>query len=292
MRYRHTDTDIVRSARQQDFLSDARQRVPVAGPASSASSDLIDIFTEYTTSDISDAETMLQVLKLFVASRNAAIKEVHFPAELGPELRLRLAGSDPRSGRTSSSAAKRAAARAARSKSAPKTKAAKKHEGGKKKQEAEASRSVEAPKPPGSDGLVPARRSRRSSRRSRSPARSAAASRSSTRPGCPRAPPTSKATPTSTSWTRASTTSRTRRQAPRPPTGWSLELELPDGTHYFGVQGIQGWADPPILDNPSLTEDDPRPRIRHLRRRRPGQDGRLAPRRQHLLGRRTTCCRR
>ena len=27
---------------------------------------------------------MLQVLKLFVASRNAAIKEVHFPAELGP----------------------------------------------------------------------------------------------------------------------------------------------------------------------------------------------------------------
>ena len=46
--------------------------------------DLIDIFTKYTTSDISDAETMLQVLKLFVASRNAAIKEVHFPAELGP----------------------------------------------------------------------------------------------------------------------------------------------------------------------------------------------------------------
>ena len=32
VRYRHTDTDLVRSARQQDFLSDARQRVPVAGP--------------------------------------------------------------------------------------------------------------------------------------------------------------------------------------------------------------------------------------------------------------------
>ena len=29
VRYRHTDTDLVRSARQQDFLSDARQRVPV-----------------------------------------------------------------------------------------------------------------------------------------------------------------------------------------------------------------------------------------------------------------------
>ena len=46
--------------------------------------DLVDIFTKYTTSDISDTETMLQVLKLFIASRNAAIKEVHFPAELGP----------------------------------------------------------------------------------------------------------------------------------------------------------------------------------------------------------------
>jgi len=24
--------------------------------------------------------------------------------------------------------------------------------------------------------------------------------------------------------------------------------------HYFGVQGIQGWSDPPILNDPSLTE--------------------------------------
>jgi hypothetical protein len=27
-----------------------------------------------------------------------------------------------------------------------------------------------------------------------------------------------------------------------------------DGIHYFGLQGIQGWADPPILDSPSLTK--------------------------------------
>ena len=83
VRYRHTDTDLVRAARQQDFLSDARQRVPVADLVLDQN-ELIDIFTEYTTSDISDAETMLQVLKLFVASRNATINEVHFPAELGP----------------------------------------------------------------------------------------------------------------------------------------------------------------------------------------------------------------
>ena len=29
--------------------------------------------------------------------------------------------------------------------------------------------------------------------------------------------------------------------------------ELPDGNHYFGVQGIKGWSDPPILENPSET---------------------------------------
>ena len=83
VRYRHTDTDLVRAARQQDFLSAARQRVPI-GDLVLGRNDLIDIFTEYTTSDISDKETMLEVLKLFIASRNAEIKEVHFPAELGP----------------------------------------------------------------------------------------------------------------------------------------------------------------------------------------------------------------
>jgi len=34
----------------------------------------------------------------------------------------------------------------------------------------------------------------------------------------------------------------------------TLAMELPDGTHYFGVQGIRGWSDPPILSNPSLTK--------------------------------------
>ena len=86
VRYRHTDTDLVRAARQQDFLSAARQRVPIDDLARDVlgEGELIDIFTEYTTSDISDTKSMLEVLKLFIASRNAEINEVHFPAELGP----------------------------------------------------------------------------------------------------------------------------------------------------------------------------------------------------------------
>ncbi|HEV2791050.1 MAG TPA: hypothetical protein VGV69_07100 [Solirubrobacterales bacterium] len=33
-----------------------------------------------------------------------------------------------------------------------------------------------------------------------------------------------------------------------------LVAEMSDGTHYFGVQGIRGWPDPPILEDPSLTK--------------------------------------
>ncbi len=86
VRYRHTDTDLVRAARQQDFISAARQRVPTDKLAEAVfgGNELIDIFTHYTTSDISDTETMIDVIKLFIASREAEIKEVHFPAELGP----------------------------------------------------------------------------------------------------------------------------------------------------------------------------------------------------------------
>ena len=83
VRYRHTDTDLVRAARQQDFLREARARVPLSKFIND-SGELIDIFTKYTTSDINSAETMLEVLKLMFESRNAAIKEVHFPAVLGP----------------------------------------------------------------------------------------------------------------------------------------------------------------------------------------------------------------
>src|SRR4029079_18614214 len=46
--------------------------------------ELVEAFTDYTTSDISDKETLLEVLKLLAASRNSTINEVHFPAELSP----------------------------------------------------------------------------------------------------------------------------------------------------------------------------------------------------------------
>jgi polyisoprenyl-teichoic acid--peptidoglycan teichoic acid transferase len=82
-RYRHTDNDIVRSARQQAFLREARAKVPPDRLVEDRKK-LIKIFTTYTSSDIDDAIQMLEVLKLFFDLRGAQIKEIHFTGTIGP----------------------------------------------------------------------------------------------------------------------------------------------------------------------------------------------------------------
>jgi polyisoprenyl-teichoic acid--peptidoglycan teichoic acid transferase len=82
-RYRHTDNDIVRAARQQAFLREARAKVPPERLFEDRSK-LVKIFTHYTSSDINSAEQMLQVLRLFFDLRGAQIKEIHFNGTLGP----------------------------------------------------------------------------------------------------------------------------------------------------------------------------------------------------------------
>jgi polyisoprenyl-teichoic acid--peptidoglycan teichoic acid transferase len=248
VRYRHTDTDIVRSARQQDFLSAARQRVPIKDLLLGRS-ELLDIFTKYTTSDINDVGTMIQVLDLFIESRNAAIKEVHFPAELGPsfvyaspeaiheavEKFLGIeASSGPRGaldeGRSKSSSSKQGH----RQQKAPKPHIAK-------------------PKPPGSDGLVPDREA------GELEAKSVTRKVSSGFPVFyPTRLPSGAYYVESNSYEHVQDprvyhlrdTDEERHGAYR----MVVELPLSDGIHYFGIQGIQGWSDPPILDNPSVTE--------------------------------------
>jgi polyisoprenyl-teichoic acid--peptidoglycan teichoic acid transferase len=82
-RYRHTDNDIVRAARQQTFLREARAKVPPSKIIEDRKK-LVKIFTTYTSSDIGSAEEMLQVLRLFFDLRGAQIKEIHFNGTLGP----------------------------------------------------------------------------------------------------------------------------------------------------------------------------------------------------------------
>jgi LCP family protein required for cell wall assembly len=88
VRYRHFDTDLVRAARQQDFLREARQKVEprellgaVAGIG--IGTELIDIFTEYTRSDIDSAADVLGILKSFAAVREVPVNEVHFEGDIG-----------------------------------------------------------------------------------------------------------------------------------------------------------------------------------------------------------------
>ena len=82
VRFRHFDNDLVRSARQQDFLREARQKLP-PGTLIKDRSELLKIFTDYTTSDIGDAVPLLELLKTFAAVQSAPVREVHFPAQLG-----------------------------------------------------------------------------------------------------------------------------------------------------------------------------------------------------------------
>ncbi len=58
VRYRHGDNDIVRGARQQDFIREARQRIPPREllPWIGGGDELIDIFTKNTSSDVDDVD--------------------------------------------------------------------------------------------------------------------------------------------------------------------------------------------------------------------------------------------
>jgi polyisoprenyl-teichoic acid--peptidoglycan teichoic acid transferase len=88
VRYRHSDTDIVRAARQQDFLREARQKVEPrqllgAVFGTGTGNELINIFTDYTRSDINDEDDVIGILKSFASMRSVPVNEVHFQGDIG-----------------------------------------------------------------------------------------------------------------------------------------------------------------------------------------------------------------
>jgi LCP family protein required for cell wall assembly len=254
VRYRHTDTDIVRSARQQDFLSAARSRVS-AEDILFDKGELVEAFTDYTTSDISDGKTLLEVLKLLAASRNSTINEVHFPAELSPSYVY-----------TTESAVKEAVQEFLGGETVQEAKAAQRRQrqeaaaGRKKKRHGQHKQKRQKPKKPkvevvkaGTDGLLPAREAGEAEakiavRRSRGffpiyyPTR---------------LPPETRFVETDPYEKvvdpyvyNLKDEDDNRHLAYR----MVMVAEMSDGTHYFGVQGIRGWSNPPILEDPTLTK--------------------------------------
>lgn len=256
VRYRHTDTDIVRAARQQDFLNAARQRISVEDIVFDRS-ELIEVFTEYTTSDISEGPELLEVLKLVAASRNATINEVDFPAELSPSYVYttpeavegaveQFLGNDVSAGSSERSSSPKKKQRGGAGKQAK----------GQQKQRRKPKREkpkVEVAKP-GSDGLAPAREA--------GEAEAKIASRRA-RGHFPIFYPTRL--PEGAYFVESNPYEKVvdpyvynlkdedgnRHLAYR----MMLVMEQSDGTHYFGVQGIRGWSNPPIVESPSLTKE-------------------------------------
>lgn len=83
VRFRHMDTDIVRSARQQDFLRQAREQYGVQQAVQSRH-ELTKIFGKYTQTDadLHSVDALLKLMTLVAFSSQKAVVSVPFPAIL------------------------------------------------------------------------------------------------------------------------------------------------------------------------------------------------------------------
>ena len=86
VRYRHLDSDIVRAARQQSFLREAKDQLN-ASSLIQKRSKLIDIFGRNTQTDksLKDEAALLSVLKLALFSAGHPVRQLTFPAQLTSE---------------------------------------------------------------------------------------------------------------------------------------------------------------------------------------------------------------
>jgi polyisoprenyl-teichoic acid--peptidoglycan teichoic acid transferase len=81
VRYRHFDSDLVRAARQQDFLRQAKEQIGVSKILGDRR-ELLRIFARYTQTDIRGTAAILRLLKLTAESAQHPIQEVHFPGTI------------------------------------------------------------------------------------------------------------------------------------------------------------------------------------------------------------------
>jgi LCP family protein required for cell wall assembly len=79
VRYRHGDSDFLRSARQQDFLRQAKEQFGL-GTIFGDRNELLDIFGRYTQTDIRDTDATLRLLKLAYNSAKNPVQQIHFNA--------------------------------------------------------------------------------------------------------------------------------------------------------------------------------------------------------------------
>ena len=85
VRYRHLDNDLVRAARQQAFLAQAKAQIGL-GRVFGDRKALLRIFGRYTQTDIArdNTKAILRLLKLAFEASKHPIREVRFPGRIGP----------------------------------------------------------------------------------------------------------------------------------------------------------------------------------------------------------------
>ncbi len=256
VRYRHTDTDLVRAARQQDFLREARQRVPpteLLKEATGLSSKLINAFTSHTQSDIKEPSTIIDVLKLMIGARGAPIKEIHFPATLGPSYvtasRSDISDAIQQFLRGEASGGPRGSLYQRGSSAPARAKGSAGGQGGAKPKKKKPPKEKAPPTPTSaSDGLVDA--SSAGLEEAQRAARHASTDFPIYYPT--RIPPGSEyddGEPFSTNPRVYHLTDDDDNVYGAYKT--VLAQFASDGTHYFGVQGLHAWQDPPALNDPS-----------------------------------------
>ncbi len=255
VRYRHTDTDIVRSARQQAFLSQVRHQISPVDLITD-NHNLVDILAKYTTSDIHEGSELIELFDLLYNLRGAEVNQVHFPAELGPsyvysnppEIHhavkefLGEVGYDSKPHESAEEKLAKAEAKAAK-----KQKKSKKNSKGKGKK-----KHKKKHVPPGGDELVPA--AEQGEAMGEKVARQVGG-------GFPvfyptRLPPEAFYQENDpyehivNPWVyHLKDKNKERHGAYRMIGIYQPEYE----PTYFGVQGIRGWEDPPILEDPTET---------------------------------------
>jgi LCP family protein required for cell wall assembly len=77
VRFRHLDSDLVRAARQQDFLRQAKDQIGLSRIFGDRKT-LLRIFGKYTQTDIQDETAILRLLKLAVKSASNPVQEIQF----------------------------------------------------------------------------------------------------------------------------------------------------------------------------------------------------------------------
>jgi LCP family protein required for cell wall assembly len=83
VRFRHEDNDLVRAARQQDFLRQAKDQVGVRRTITDRKA-FAELFARYTETDIRGSTDILGLFKLVAFSIGQPVREVKFRTTLGP----------------------------------------------------------------------------------------------------------------------------------------------------------------------------------------------------------------